>query len=94
MPFELTRKELPALEADGYILDGGTQLSVRRRGLFRRELEIVPAVAGTDAEALTGAYLSGLEEAAGRRCGAVAMGLLGLSAGAAAEVTAAVLSRR
>ena len=43
------------------------------------------AMAG--AEALTGAYLSGLEEAAGRRCGAVAMGLLGLSAGAAAEVS-------
>ena len=87
MPFELTRSDLSATPADAYILDGGDALSVRRRGPFKREFDVLPAVTGPEADALTQAYLAGLEAAANRRCGVAAMELLGLRAGALPEIS-------
>ncbi len=82
MPFMLTRSEIAALEADACLLDGSGTLEVKRRGLLRRGWDILCPVAGTDAETLTASYLSGLEAASGKNCGAVAMALLGLPSGA------------
>lgn len=87
MPFILTRSEISTLEADACLLDGTGALTVKRRGLLRRDLDILCPTPGTDAEALTAAYLAGLEAASGRGCGAVAMALLGLASSADPETS-------
>ncbi len=87
MPFMLTRSEVSALEADACLQDGTGALTAKRRGLLRRDWVICCPAAGTDAEALTAAYLTGLEAASKRGCGTAAMALLGLASGADPETS-------